>query len=239
MCLYDRLHKISVKREGEADLEVDEIISDLVAVESSVHQSMVIVGPWFEGRISAIIRACLPSGWTTSGPAQIFDPSRPGVRSRSWDIVVHKKSLRGLPPEASPGAGHPLLPKSAVAAVIDTKTSFSTPKAYASQPLFNLMNDSNEPQFTLLGNGIRKIVLAARSERSPESLKREGMEVGLEVYCLARIRSEPVSKGVDREIQCILAPRDGQPSAIERFRRAILEAIEGHEDNFNGRSCCD
>lgn len=170
----------------------------------------------------------MPDGWSTSGPAQVYDPERPGLRSRSWDIVVHQAGLSGLPPEACPGSGFPLLPKSSVAAVVDTKTSFSTPKAYAAQPLFNLMNDAEEPQFALLGSKIRKIVFAARTARSLESLARQGAEVDLEVFALARMTSGPVAEGAEREIVCVASVPAGQPSAIERFRSSILQAIEAH-----------
>lgn len=223
---YDQLHRISIRWDCTPDPEVDQLLRDLVCVESAVHQSMVIVGPWFEARVARLIKDCLPEGWTTSGPAQIYDPAKPGVRSRSWDIVVHRKGLDGLPPEAYPGSGYALLPKSSVAAVIDTKTSFSAPKTYAAQTLFNLMNDSIEPQFALLGSEIHKIVFAARSNRSPESLARQGAEVGLEVYSLAKITSGPVSQGADRETVCIPASLNGAPSAIELLRRSILRAID-------------
>lgn len=223
--VYDQLHQITIKWEGEPDPEVDKLLSDLVAVERAVHQSMVIVGPWFEGRVAQMIRGFLPTGWTTSGPAQIFDPSKPGLRSRSWDIVVHQDCLTGLPPEAYPGSGYPLLPKASVAAVVDTKTSFSSPRIYAAQTLFNLMNNSDELQFSLLGEHMRKIVFAARSERSPESLARQGSEVGLEVYAVARLKSGPVSQGNDREIICIPRSTQGSPSALEQMRESILEAV--------------
>ena len=226
--VYDQLHRITVKWEGAPDPEVDKLLNDLVTVERAVHQSMVIVGPWFEARVAQMIRDFLPAGWTTSGPAQIFDPSRPGLRSRSWDIVVHQNCHIGLPPEAFPGSGYPLLPKASVAAVVDTKTSFSRPKIYAAQTLFNLMNNSDELQFSLLGKQMRKIVFAARSERSPESLAKQGSEVGLEVYAVARLRSGPVSHGSDREIICFPKSTQGSPSAIEQMRKSILEAVDSH-----------
>jgi hypothetical protein len=222
---YDQLHEVNVQWEGSSDPETDKLFRDLVSVESAVHQSMVIIGPWFETRVSRLIRSWLPSGWATSGPAQVFDPARPGLRSRSWDIVVHREGLTGLPPEACPGSGYALLPKSAVAVVVDTKTHYSTPKAYAAKPLFNLMNDAVEPQFDLLGDGIRKILFTARSNRSPAALSREGNEVGLEVFCLAQMKSGPVSDGLARVSRCILHGGASHERALDAFRASILEAI--------------
>lgn len=224
---YDQLHNVSVTWASDPDPETDELIRDLVAVECAAHQTMVIVGPWFEARVAHLVRQWLPPGWTTSGPSQIFDPRRPGLRSRSWDVVVHRSGLSGLPPEAFPGAGHSLLPMADVAVVIDTKTHFSTPRAYAAKPIFNLMNDAIEPQFDFLGAGIAKVLLIARSDRSPQSLADEGAAVGLDTFTLARMKSSPVSDGVNRSSECVLNVPPGQCPPIAAFRARILNAVVG------------
>ncbi len=228
-CRYDQLHNVTVSWTGPADQETDRLVRDLVAVESSAHQTMVIIGPWFEARVAYLVRQWLPDGWTTSGPSQIFDPDRPGLRSRSWDVVVHRSPLTGLPPEAFPGAGYPLLPKSDVAVVIDTKTHFSTPREYAAKPIFNLMNDATEPQFALLGPKITKILFIARSDRSSESLAEEGRVSGIDTYCLARAKSSPVSDGAERSSQCVLSVPQGGLPPLEQFRRRVRQSIS---ENF-------
>lgn len=101
------LHRASIRWIGEPDPETDTFVRDLLAVSNSVHQGMVICGPWMEARLSNLIRSWLPEGWTTSGPAQVFNPEHPELRTRSWDIIIHQEGLEGVPPEAAPGAGWP------------------------------------------------------------------------------------------------------------------------------------
>lgn len=226
--IYDELHRTDLRWTGDPDPETDRLIRDLVTVENAAHQTMVIVGPWFEARIAHLVRHWLPEGWTTSGPSQVFDPERPGLRSRSWDIVVHRANLTGVPPEAAPGTGHPVLPKAAVAVVIDTKTNFSTPAAYATKPIFNLMNDALEPQLKFLGPEITKVLLIARSSRTPASLEHEGAKLGLHTFSLAQMRSGPVKDGVDRRSECVLfGPTSGE-HPLQAFRATVLEAVAGH-----------
>ena len=107
------LHRATRRWVGDADSETDAFIADMLQVWNSLHQGMPIIGTWMEQRLSHLIRGW-PDGWTTSGPSQVYRLERPEVRSRSWDIVVHRAEVQGAPPEAAPGIGYPLLPASMV-----------------------------------------------------------------------------------------------------------------------------
>ncbi len=223
---------------------------DLDHVGCSVHQGGSIYGPWMEERVKDMLRAWLDAGrgaetgmslgadkassWQVSGPSQVFDPQQPGLRSRSWDAVVHlpRKAIElgaDLPPAASKSAGLPLLPRSGVVVVVDTKTFFADPRSYAAQPAFNLMNDFAEKQLDLLGPEIEKIVLTAASSYLPDTLLEVGREVGLEVFSMGRRWSGPVADGFERSLVWRLERfRDGS-HPLQRCREAILAAVANKE----------
>lgn len=220
------LHRATLRWIGEPDPETDTFLRDLMAVSNSVHQGMVICGPWMEARLSHLIRSWLPQGWTTSGPAQVFNPAYPELRTRSWDIIIHRADLVGMPPEAAPGNGWPLIPLEAVAMVIDTKTNFSDPRKYAAQAAFNLMNDCEVSQFELLGPSIPKVVLTATSSMSPDGLRTIGYDCGLAVFGLGRYSASPVSDGPIRMIEWVVsAYRDGL-YPFQAFKRAVASAVQ-------------
>jgi hypothetical protein len=218
------LHRASIRWIGDPDPETDTFLRDLVAVSNSVHQGMVIYGPWMEARLSHLIRSWLPMGWTTSGPAQVFNPEHPELRTRSWDIIIHREGLEGVPPEAAPGAGWPLIPVEAVGMVIDTKTNFSDPRKYAAQTAFNLMNDCEVLQFDLLGATIPKVVLTATSSMSPDSLRATGEGCGLAVFGLGRYQASPVSDGPDRNIEWAISAYSDGTYPFQEFKR-MVEAV--------------
>ena len=130
-------------------------------------------------------------------------------------------------PEAYPGSGFLLLPKSAIAAVVDTKTYFSTPKVYAAKPLFNLMNNSRETQNDFLGSGIEKFLFIARSNRSPLALSSEGLSVGMRVFCLAQAQSTPVADADERLSICRIDGANCDTTGLKAFREAILQSVLG------------
>ncbi len=202
--------------------------SDLQRVMDSVHQGMSIVGPWMEARVKVMIRGWLPDGWAVSGPSQIFCPTRPGYRSRSWDVVVHRSlsERSDLPPAASAETGFPLIPKEAVRVVIDSKTNFSNPREYADLTVFNLANNATERQTDFLGPEIVKVLLiAASASGSPDSLLQTGLACGLNAFCLGRYRASPVSDGMERESGWKLARyRDGK-FPLQCFKATVLTAL--------------
>lgn len=220
------LHGASIRWIGEPDPETDTFVRDLLAVSNSVHQGMVICGPWMETRLSHLIRSWLPKGWTTSGPAQVFNPQHPALRTRSWDIIVHRDGLKGVPPEAVPGSGWPLIPVEAVGMVIDTKTNFSDPRKYAAQTAFNLMNDCKVSQFDLLGPSIPKVVLNAHSSMSPDGLRAIGQDCGLTVFGMGRYRASPVADGLDRQTEWVLSAYSDGTYPFQEFKRMVLSTVE-------------
>lgn len=223
------LHRAVVAWEGPVDGDTDAFVRDLLRVSNAVHQGMVICGPWMEARLSHLVRGWLPLGWTTSGPSQVFNPSRPELRSRSWDIVVHRDTLADVPPPAAPGSGWPLVPLAQVAAVIDTKTNFSEPARYAAQRAFNLMNDCEQAQLDLLGGDVAKIVLTVTSARSPDWLRKEGERCDLDVFGLGRYRSSAVSESVNRSTTWLMSRYEDGTSPFQRFKERVLEAVERAE----------
>ena len=223
------LHRASIAWQGAVDAETDAFVGDLLQVSNAVHQGMVICGPWMEARLSHLIRGWLPSGWTTSGPSQVFNASCAELRSRSWDIIVHRDALTDVPPPAAPGSGWPLVPLEAVAAVIDTKTNFSEPARYAVQRAFNLMNNCDRSQLDLLGADIAKIVLTVTSSRSPDALRRDGERCGLDVFGLGRYRSGAVSDGVDRKTTWLISAYEDGVFPFQAFKARVLEAVASAE----------
>ena len=221
---YD-LHRTTVRWTGTPDAETDAFLKDLLAVSNSVHQGMVVFGPWMEARLSHLIRSWLPNGWTTSGPAQVFSPGHPELRTRSWDIIVHRDGLEGLPPEAAPGAGWPLIPIEAVAMVIDTKTNFSDPRQSAAQTAFNLMNDCEVLQCDLLGPSIPKVVLAVTSSLSPDSLRALGEGCGLAVFGMGRYKASPVSDGPTRKTEWVMSAYSDGSYPFQQFKRMVVGSI--------------
>jgi hypothetical protein len=223
------LHRATISWDGPADADTESFVGDLLQVSNAVHQGMVICGPWMEARLSHLIRDWLPAGWTTSGPSQVYNASCAELRSRSWDIIVHRDGLAGVPPPAAPGSGWPLVPLEAVAAVIDTKTNFSEPAKYAAQRAFNLMNDCERSQLDLLGADVAKIVLTVTSSRSPDALRREGERCGLNVFGLGRYRSGAVSEGVDRKTTWLLSAYADGEFPFQAFKTRVLEAVAAAE----------
>jgi hypothetical protein len=125
--------------------------------------------------------------------------------------------------------GFPLLPIDIVAAVVDTKTNFSDPKSYSGRPVFNLANDATEAQLAFLGSGIAKIVLAATSSRSPDSMLEAGAGVGLSVFSLGRYQAGLVSELEKRMTTLRLERHKDGSYPLQRFKKTILQAIEHAE----------
>ncbi|WP_156428765.1 hypothetical protein [Magnetospirillum sp. XM-1] len=222
------LHRISLQTQEIDDVETLQFCHDLRSVMTSLHQGMPVVGPWMEARVKQMIRDWLPSGWCISGPSQIFRREREGVRSRSWDIIIHKIPVVGcdIPPPASAHDGYPLLPVELVAAVIDTKTNFSDPMAYARQPVFNLMNNSVEAQLDFIGNDILKVIFAASSLRSADSIFESGNAVGLLSVSLGRYRAGPVADGLQRKTEWWLERLNDGRSPLQVLKAALMARVQ-------------
>lgn len=199
---------------------------DFQLVFSSCLQGMTIIGFWMETRMKLVVRKWLPPNWHVSGPSQIYDPKRPELRSRSWDLVVHRKPERPLPPPASQELGYPLLPREIVSAVVDTKTSFSDPAAYSRQSVFNLANDAHEPQLDFLGSDITKIIFAAASPLAAQSLYEAGLRSGLHVISMGRYQAGPVSDGVARKIGWRLESYSDGTCPMQRYKELIEQSVD-------------
>ncbi|GAB4347990.1 MAG: hypothetical protein Kow0026_01980 [Oricola sp.] len=223
------LHRGELASVENVDSETARLLGDYMAVASSVHQHMPISGPWFEERIRSLLVPRLPAGWFVSGPSQVFDPARPELRTRSWDLVVHRVPDGDLPPPASANSGYPLLPKAAVAAVIDTKTMFADVARYCTQTAFDIRNSCELPQFDLLGRSVTKIVLAASSPTSAATLFVQGRDHGAHVFSLSRFYAGPVSDYEQREWR--LTPErlaEGWP--LQLFHECVALAVARHRE---------
>ncbi len=232
------MHNTHLLIDGIEDEETLAFWRDLQRVMDHVHQGMPITGPWMEARIKQMTCTWLPAGWMASGPAQLFDPEREGIRSRSWDIVIHRipKNLDELPPPATKQDGYPLLSVSDVAAVVDTKTNFSEPNVYAAQPVFNLLNDAKETQLSFLHPDVARIILAASSSRSSDSLFSAGEPFGMLVFSMGRYFASPVSDGPNRRSGWRLERfRDGS-YPFQRYKEAVISAIARFPDRGSAES---
>ena len=168
-------------------------------------------------------------GWCANGSeknlaiseqAQVFDPSRPELRSRSWDIVVFDPGMVSglLPPAPTDGDGPPLIPLTACKAVIDTKTYFSDVRGYAEKTCFDCVGPfsrSDVRQVDFLAD-VPKILFIAQTRGNPATLSIAGREVGIDVYCLAKgrcVSGEITPDGHDtREWRLVLSALvDGSP----------------------------
>ena len=219
-----RLHHGDLAAAEDADGETGRLLADYMHVAKSVHQGMPICGPWFEERIRAVLSARMPAGWQVSGPSQVFDPHRPELRTRSWDLVVHGEPDCDLPPPASANSGYPLLPRRLVAAVIDTKTMFTDVARYCGQTAFDIRNACEVPQFELLGPTVAKTVLAASSTTSAETLRALGRDHGAQVFSLSRFFAGPVGDYENREWR--LTPErlaEGWP--LQLFLECVAQAL--------------
>jgi len=220
------LHRATAIADFDVEPETRRLMSDLLQVWNSVHQGMPVIGPWMEARLIHMIRDWIGERWCISGPTQVYFPDQPDLRSRSWDIVIHRPVPAGYPPEAAPGAGYPLVPINAVRVVIDTKSNFSNPAVYAAQACFNQMNDSSVRQIDALGNGVTKLVLAATSSRSCASVLREGIEHGVPTYVLARYAASSVADGADRKIEWRIERFSDGSFPLQAFKQAVMTALK-------------
>jgi hypothetical protein len=213
----------------EADKMTKDLLHDLFSVMSSVHRGMPVYGPWFEERIRSILNEFLPNDFCLSGPSQIYDPSIPDVRSRSWDIVVHRMPTTNLPPCASVHSGFPLLPRNKVAAVIDTKTMFGNVADYASKTVSNLRANHTQRQLDFLGPDIKKIILAASSTTKQSTLWDRGQNAGIEVYCLSKTKASKVDDWTDRTWEVEFQLFENGNSPLQMFLNSLSEIMASYK----------
>lgn len=222
------LHRATAVADFDVEPETARLLSDLLQVWNSVHQGMPVIGPWMEARLIHIIRGWVGKDWCVSGPTQVCFPGEADLRSRSWDIVIHRPLPTGYPPEAAPGAGYPLVPLEAVQVVIDTKTNFNAPAIYAAQACFNRMNDCSVSQVEALGDGVTKLVLAATSSRGADSLLREGAAHGVQTFVMARYSASPVQDASARKIEWRVQRFSDGIFPLQTFKAAILSSLEAN-----------
>lgn len=227
------VQNLHVETNGVTCPETLSLVNDVRDVWSSLFQVMPVIGPWFESRMSWLIRQWLPRWKVSSG--QIYDPNRPELRSRSWDIVVYREPInpRELPPEPFPGGGHPLMSRDDCCAVIDTKTNFSDVKQYAAKPAFNLMNDCEENHLEFLGSNIMKCIFTCMTSSSPELVERLGKEFGLKVFVLGRYIASPVADAEARRLIWRLSSAHESP--LSRFRRELQDSADAWLSNRETR----
>jgi hypothetical protein len=219
------LHRATAVADFGVEPETARLLSDLLQVWNSVHQGMPVIGPWMEARLIHMIRGWVGKGWCVSGPTQVCFPGEPDLRSRSWDIVIHRPVPNGYPPEAAPGAGYPLVPLEAVQVVIDTKTNFNAPATYSAQACFNLMNDCSVSQVEALGDGVTKLVLAATSSRGADSMLREGAAHGVPTFAMARYSASPVQDAGERKIEWRVQRFLDGTFPLQAFKFAVLSGL--------------
>ena len=132
-----------------------------------------------------------------------------------------------LPPVASPEAGYPLIPREAVAHVIDTKTYFAFPelKKYASKTLFNLANDCGDSQLEFLGKPVSKTLLIASSTKNCDTLFSAGACCGLSVFSLGRSHAGPVADGPNRVSSWKLERFSDGAYPLQRFKSLVLLSV--------------
>lgn len=223
-----RVLPIKLDENGVTDAETLDLYRDFMAVDTSLFQGMPVAGPWFEARMKVLLRKWLSErDVLISGPSQLFSPTFPNLRSRSWDIVVHRSPSIALPPAASVEAGFPLVPASDAMLVIDTKTNFSDPATYARQTAFNLMNDSTILQTDVIGSAVEKMVLAISSSRSPDSMRDAGKLAGIQCFSLARYTARPVAHGAERVMSRRLELLSDGMVPLQSFKTAVRKAVEG------------
>lgn len=218
------VQNLKVESNGVECEETLALVTDVRDVWSSLYQVMPVIGPWFEARVAWLISKWLPQ-WRV-GSGQVYDPSRPGMRSRSWDIIVYKdrQNAEGLPPAPYPGGMRPLVPKPDCCAVIDTKTTVSEIRDYAGKPAFNLMNDCEVNQLEFLGDGISKFIFACMTSSNPETMEQMGRRFGISVFILGKYLASAVSDAEERKLVWRLSSQ--HDSALLRFRKELVDSAE-------------
>ena len=157
------------------DSDTEVLLRDSMNVYASQHQG-VCIGPWLEDRLTNLIESWFPA-WCCSH-AQLTADDEFSLQSRSWDIVLHKPISEELnyPPPAYPGGSYPLIPKSLVAAVIDSK-GYLTPsglRKYCVQTAYDITCSSSISQFAFIGEAIPKILFCFTSTVNHSEFSTQG-----------------------------------------------------------------
>jgi hypothetical protein len=106
------------------------------------------------------------------------------------------------------------------------QNEFLGPETYSGQTVFNLANNAAEAQLEFLGSGVAKVVLAAKSSRSPDSMLAAGAGCGLSVFALGRTRAGRLSDLENRTISWRLERHADGSYPLQQFKTTIMEAIE-------------
>lgn len=215
-------HDYQIDYNGVNDPETLAQVDDFAAVNGSLFQGAMI-GAWLEDRIQLLIEGWLP-GWYLSH-AQIWDPARPDLQSRSWDIVVHKPvpPEMDFPPPSRPSHGYPLLPKNLCCAAIDTKGRFNQPRDYARLSAFNVRNDATTPQLELLAPTIVPILFIFASTYAEETVVAAAMESGMSAFVLVKARDLGLVQGAGYYRWRLNGGDRLQPS-LQEFRALLTTA---------------
>lgn len=225
-------HIVEVDPNGVTDRETLQLVNDFACVYRSMFQGATL-GPWLENRVQLLIEGWLP-GWCLS-LAQIVDPQRPDLQSRSWDIVVHKPvpSEMDFPPPSRPYRGYPLLPKYLCCAAIDTKSRYNQPRDYARLPAFNITNDAIVPQLALLAPTIAPILFIFASTYEEEAVKAAAWESGMSAFVLVKAHDFGLTHGAGRYGWRLNGGNRSQPP-LQEFKGLLKESAGRWEDPFRG-----
>ena len=215
------IHNIEINLNGVKDQETINFARDLRSVWSCTLQNMPILGPWLEEYVRSLIQSWTPNAVMANG--QIYRQEQLELRSRSWDIILCKHSSLevSFPAAASSNSAPPLVSLSDAVAVIDTKTNFLDVTKYASQPVFNWLNDATMPQLEFLGERLPKIIFACSTSGNPAALEEKGRELGIFVFVLGRYIAESVDRGSERKIVWELFRGVDDVPPLQRFRELI------------------
>ena len=213
----------------DIDQETVGLLTDLVCVMGSLHRGMPVYGKWFEERIRSHLVELIPDNWSVSGPSQIYDPSIPDVRSRSWDLVVHLKPEVDLPPMAAVNCGFPLIPKQLVCMVIDTKTMFNNISEYTDKTVSNLRANNTQKQLDFLGPNIKKVILAASSACLQSTLWEKGQKFGIDVYCLSKSKASRVDEWENRKWELRFQYLKNGDSPFLTFLNSVSNTISSYK----------
>jgi hypothetical protein len=209
------------------DKDTETLLRDAMAVYASQYQG-VCIGPWLEDRLRHQINLWFPE-WSCSH-AQITADDNFDLQSRSWDIVLHRPPPPelGYPPSAYPNGSFPLIPKSQVAAVVDSK-GLLTPsglRKYCAQVAYDRSCASSTTQFNLIGGAIPKILFCFTSTTTHQSLSSLSQELGAFTFVLAMSKTNKNSKTGRIEYEWDVQNGSDGVSPFMQFRTLLEESVD-------------
>ena len=219
--------------ESFPDAETETLLRESMAMCASQYQG-VCIGPWLEDRLRHCIQLWFPE-WSCSH-AQLTDDNDFDRQSRSWDIVLHKPvpSGHGYPPPAYPNGSYPLIPKSLVAAVIDSKGLLSPSglRKYCAQLTYDAPGDNSIRQFDFIGGKIPKILFCFTSTSTHEDFSALCQQLGAWGFVLSKVKFNRIKERGATEYEWTIQHGSGDRSPLAEFRAILHQAVASwHERN--------